>query len=215
MPQSPKIEAMDNGNNTRDKSGVKSMPAAAARNKALASGPSSRAASGQQFAKGDTRACPPVYDRANYEDTMSVFGRAVRDALKGQCIENIRLSRVLVVHLYSFILRECAPFEHPRRSVAQEEEEAEEGRAAGGGGKQDAVARKIREAAERKAKKEAEKAEAKRRAKLGAKAAAEELRKAKEAASLRAIEEEKRRRTQVGTGLDLPSGSSDDRDCCG
>lgn len=138
-----------------------------------------------------------MYDRANYGESMSVFGRAVRDALKGQCIEDIKLSRVLAVHLYNFIRRECTPFEHPRMSVAQEEAEAEEGRAAGNGGRQDAAARKKREAAERKAKKEAEKAEAKRRAKLGAKAAAEELRKAKEAALLRGIEEEKRRRTQA------------------
>ena len=196
-------EPVDNDNKTADRrSGDNSEPAIARRKRALALGSGGNVASGQQFAKGDTRACTAVYDRAHYEDTMSVFGRAVRDALRGQCIENIDLSRVLVVHLYNFLRRECAPFERPRMSVA-EEEEAEEGQAAGVGGKQEKVGRKKKEVAERKAKKEAEKAEARRRAKLGAKAAAEELRKKKEAAMLRETEEEKRRRTQVGGGFDF------------
>lgn len=190
VPQSP-------GNEARNSGGGNSIPATSWKS-ALAPGSSSSVVNGQRSEKGDTKACTAVYDRANYEETMSVFGRAVRDALKGQCIENIKLSRVLAVHLYNFIRRECAPFEHPRMSVVEEEAEAE-GRAAGIGGKQEAAARRRKEAAERKAKKEAEKAEAKRRAKLGAKAAAEEIRKAKEAAILREIEEERRRRTQVCT----------------
>ncbi|CBJ48320.1 hypothetical protein Esi_0002_0051 [Ectocarpus siliculosus] len=175
---------------------------ARARKGALASGGGSGMAKGQQHEEGGMRACAAVYDRANYEDIMSVFGRAVRDGLKGQCVENTKLSRVLVVHLYDFIRREFSPFAHPRLSVAQEEAEAAGGGAGGGGvvggnSKREKAAAKKKAAAEKKAKKEADRAEAKRRARLGAKALAEEVRQAKEVAMLREVEEEKRQRTQV------------------
>ncbi|CAM9207530.1 unnamed protein product, partial [Hapterophycus canaliculatus] len=155
----------------------------------IASGGGSSVTQGQQYEKGATRACAAAYDRANYEETMSVFGRAVCDALRGQCVENIKLSRVLVVHLYNFIRHELAPFEHPRLSAV-------DGAAAAAGGRETTDTKK-NSAAEKKARKEAEKTEAKRRARLGPKAAAEEIRKAKEAEVLREIEEEKRRRTQL------------------
>ncbi|CAM9314409.1 unnamed protein product [Ectocarpus fasciculatus] len=197
VPRSP--DSLASGNNRGETNPIHGT----ARKGALASGGGSGMAKGQQHEEGGMRACAAVYDRANYEEIMSVFGRAVRDGLKGQCVENIKLSRVLVVHLYDFIRREFSPFEHPRSSVAQEEAEAAGGGAGGGGGgvggnsKREKAAAKKKAAAEKKAKKEADRAEAKRRARLGAKALAEEVRQAKEAAMLREVEEENRRRTQV------------------
>ncbi|CAM9298189.1 unnamed protein product [Ectocarpus sp. 13 AM-2016] len=187
VPRSPdSLASGNNGGGTSSKSGT-------ARKGALASGGGSG---------GGMRACAAVYDRANYEEIMSVFGRAVRDGLKGQCVENTKLSRVLVVHLYDFIRREFSPFAHPRLSVAREEMVSAGGGAGGGGsvvggnGKREKAAAKKKAAAEKKAKKEADRAEAKRRARLGAKALAQEVRQAKEAAMLREVEEEKRQRTQ-------------------
>lgn len=196
VPRSP--DSLASGNNR----GETSPKSGTARKGALASGGGSGMAKGQQHEEGGMRVCAAVYDRANYEEIMSVFGRAVRDGLKGQCVENTKLSRVLVVHLYDFIRREFSPFAHPRVSVAQEEAEAAGGGAGGGivvGGnsKREKAAAKKKAAAEKKAKKEADRAEAKRRARLGAKALGEEVRQAKEAAMLREVEEEKRRRTQV------------------
>lgn len=210
VPQSPGSATSDDvkrdkggGGGSGGGGGGDARKAANASKTGLASGDGASVVKVQQYEQGATRQCPAIYDRANYEETMSVFGRAVRDALKGRCVESIRVPRVLVVHLYNFILREFAQYEHPRLSLAQkEEEEAREGAAGseGGGrdgGKREAAARKKKVAALQKIKKEAEKAEAKRRAKLGVKAAAEEVRQAKEAAALREAEEEKRRRTQV------------------
>ncbi|CAN0021311.1 unnamed protein product [Ectocarpus sp. 12 AP-2014] len=196
VPRSP--DSLASGNNR----GETSPKSGTARKRALASGGGSGMDKGQQYEEGGMRACAAVYDRANYEEIMSVFGRAVRDGLKGQCVENTKLSRVLVVHLYDFIRREFSPFAHPRLSVAREEAEAAGGGAGGGGGvvggnsKREKVAAKKKAAAEKKAKKEADRAEAKRRARLGAKALAQEVRQAKEAAMLREVEEEKRQRTQ-------------------
>ncbi|CAM9519588.1 unnamed protein product, partial [Ectocarpus sp. 8 AP-2014] len=195
VPRSP--DSVASGNNR----GETSPKSGTARKGALALGGGSGMAKGQQHEEGGMRACAAVYDRANYEEIMSVFGRAVRDGLKGQCVENTKLSRVLVVHLYDFIRREFSPFAHPRLSVAQEEAEAAGGGGGGGGvvggnSKREKAAAKKKAAAEKKAKKEADRAEAKRRARLGAKALAEEVRQAKEVAMLREVEEEKRRRTQ-------------------
>ena len=58
------------------------------------------------------QACEPVYDRAVYGEEKSVFGRAVRDALGGECIVSSgTASRVLIVHLYSFIVQRLDSFE--------------------------------------------------------------------------------------------------------
>ncbi|CAN0559695.1 unnamed protein product, partial [Ectocarpus sp. 12 AP-2014] len=77
VPRSPDSPA--SGNNR----GETSPKSGAARKGALASGGGSGMAEGQHHEEGRMRACAAVYDRANYEEIMSVFGRAVRDGLKG------------------------------------------------------------------------------------------------------------------------------------
>lgn len=53
-----------------------------------------------------TRACTPTHERAIYGEDSSIFGRAVRDALSGECIEEgFGTTRMLMVHLFSFIVR--------------------------------------------------------------------------------------------------------------
>ena len=69
------------------------------------------------------RACEPVYDRAVYGEEKSVFGRAVRDALGGECIASSgTASPVLIVHLYNFIVQRLDSFERlsPRRTGSKE-----------------------------------------------------------------------------------------------
>lgn len=142
-----------------------------------------------------TRPCAPVYDRAIYEEKMSVFGRAVRNALGGECTEKGHVHRVLLVDLFKFIRREFRSFERPRELMVMPA--TEEGRGSGSGGEEDrGAAKKNRTtAAEAKAKKEAAKKEARRRPKPGSRA--EGLRQEKEAARLEEEKDELRRRTQV------------------
>lgn len=143
------------------------------------------------------RPCVAVYDRAIYEEKMSVFGRAVRDALGGECTEKGHVHRVLLVDLFKFVRRELRPFERPRELVVMPA--TEEGGGSGGGeeGERGAAKKKRAAAAEAKAKKEAAKKEARRRSKPGQNARAEGLRQEKEAARLEEEEDELRRRTQV------------------
>lgn len=150
----------------------------------------------QHEERGLARACAPVSERAIYEENMSVFGRTIRDALSGECTENVHLPRVLLVDLYRFVRREFAPYGRPR---LPENNKAEESVGDGnGGGAREARARKEVAAAEAAAEKAAAKKKAQRRAKMGAKAAKEEDRLEKEADQLKQAEEEERRRTQVG-----------------
>ena len=146
---------------------------------------------------GFARACASVSERAIYEDNMSVFGRTVRDALSGECTENVHLPRVLVVDVYSFVRREFLPYGRPRPSAKTIEEGTGVGDG-GGGGEREIRARKEEAAAEAAAEKVAAKKKAQRRARMGAKAAKEEDRLEKEAEQLKKAEEEERRRTQVG-----------------
>lgn len=70
-----------------------------------------------------TRACTPTYERAVYGEDSSIFGRAVRDALSGECIEEgFGTTRLLMVHLFSFIVRKLDLLKEstPRAKVTEE-----------------------------------------------------------------------------------------------
>lgn len=125
-----------------------------------------------------TKGCAPVYDRAIYEENTSLFGRILRDALSGECIEAGHHDRVLVVDLYNFLRREFRPFERPRGDWTPTEP--------------------VVKATGKDAAKEKE-----RQAKLGPKAIAEEARREKEVAQKRKQEEEKRRTTQARQPLNF------------
>lgn len=70
-----------------------------------------------------TRACTPTYERAVYGEDSSIFGRVVRDALSGECIEEgFGTTRVLMVHLFSFIIRQLDSLKEstPRAKTTEE-----------------------------------------------------------------------------------------------
>lgn len=95
------------------------------------------------------RACDAAYDRAIYEKNGSVFGRTIRDALRGQCIEDVDHPRVTMVHLYSFVRREFLPFERPRsRRTNGRIQSASADRKSGGGDKIELAASDTRTAIE-------------------------------------------------------------------
>lgn len=122
------------------------------------------------------RASTPVYDRAIYEETSSVFGRVFRDALSGECIQEGHHKRILIADLYGFLRRHFQPFERPRDEVDVAEPPVS-----------------------KPSGREAARKEKERKAKLRPKALAETVWQLREAAQKQVDEEEDRRRTQVRT----------------
>lgn len=65
-----------------------------------------------------TAPCIPSYERASYEDNHSVFGRILRDALAGKCLQKGHHRRISILDIYEFMRREFQRFQRAGESPA-------------------------------------------------------------------------------------------------